>query len=62
MKNFDQFDREIAVRKQAKLDANYVISVLRSYNNEEDEFFRKELLRRGFTDYKFCIVMPAADR
>jgi len=60
MKNFDQFDREVVVRRQARLDPNYVISILRTYNHDEDELFKRDLLRRGFLEYKFCIVMPAA--
>ena len=62
MKNRDQYVREVAVRKDAKLDERYVLSVIRHYDHEVDELYSEEVKRRGFDEYNYCIVMPAADR
>jgi serine/threonine protein kinase len=63
MRNKDQFERELAVRKG--LDAQYVIAVIRSYNSENDVGFAdaiKTFNNNVYTGYPYCIVLPRASR
>ena len=39
-----------------------MINVLRSYEGDKDASFALEIQRKGLEKYKWCIVMPAADR
>jgi serine/threonine protein kinase len=63
MRNKDQFERELAVRKE--LDEHYVIGVIRFYNSETDAVFAnaiKTFNNNVYTDYPYCIVLPRASR
>ena len=62
MKIRDQYIREVAVRKDANIDDRYVISVIRHYSYDVHELYDQEVKRRGFDEYLYCVVMPAADR
>jgi serine/threonine protein kinase len=62
MKNFDQFAREVAVREKGSFSDDSVISILEAYNGDENPAYVEEAERKGFGEYSYCIVMPAADR
>jgi len=63
MKHVDNYMQEKESRKGGRIDdSRYVIPLLASFNAEEDSLFNEELVRKGFGDYKYCIIMPAADR
>ena len=60
MRDKDSFLRELASRDG--LDGKYIISALKSYNGDDDASFRAELVRKGYSEYNYCIIMPAAER
>jgi serine/threonine protein kinase len=62
MQQKDQFMRELGTREQVGLGEQYVIKILRWHDSDTDDRFKREIDRRGFTSYPYCIVMPAADR
>ena len=66
MKNEDQYLREINVREDNKLDSKYIIKHIKVQQLTEDIIMTaiqnsKHKYLKG-TDYKYMIVMPAADR
>ncbi len=60
MKHRVNFEAEMSCR--SSLDSQYVIGVLTSFEGDKDPLFRSELINKGFSEYYFCIVMPAASR
>jgi serine/threonine protein kinase len=63
MKHLDNYTQEKESRKGGSIDdSRYVIPLLESFNEEEDSAFYEEIIRKGFGDYKYCIIMSAADR
>ena len=62
MKNFDQYTREVTVRKEAKLSTEFTINILRTHDIRVDDKYAEEINRRGWDEYLYCIVMPCADR
>ena len=63
MHNRDQFLREIEIRSYSDLSHEFVINILRTHDGDEDTKFRAEVNRKkGFREYPYCLVMPAADR
>ena len=57
-----QFNRELNSRNECCFDSEYVVGILRSYDGEESSALCDELNRKGYGTYRFCIVMPAAER
>jgi len=62
MRNIDQYSREVLVRKEANLSSEFTVGILRSLDAVGSPMYRDEINRRGFTEYPYCIVMPAAER
>ena len=62
MKNFDQYNREVTVRKEARLSNDFTINILRTHDINSDDRYMEEIRRRGWDEYLYCIVMPCADR
>jgi len=56
MKHRDQFAREIRVRSQGHLDGEYVVSLLRHHDPDDDDAFAEELRRKGLDAYPYLIV------
>jgi ankyrin repeat protein/serine/threonine protein kinase len=48
------------LRARDRLDQAFVIPIIATVNSDEDKLLRPELERRGYADYKYCIIMPAA--
>jgi serine/threonine protein kinase len=65
MKHRAQYVTEIGARSSGNFDGEYVIMVKESYDGEssEDEnvAFRASAIKKGYLDYKFCVVMDVAD-
>jgi serine/threonine protein kinase len=49
-------------RARAGFFDEFVIGILAVYDCDEDPRLGTEFDRKGFRDYPYCIVMPAADR
>jgi len=62
MKHVDQYSREVLVRKEANLSNDFTVGILRSLDAMNSQMYRDEINRRGFTEYPYCIIMPAAER
>ena len=63
MKHRDQFMREIISRKEYNLSDDYVLGIDRSFDSATNERFQREIARNSeWSEYRFCIVMKAADR
>ena len=68
MRNTEQFQREVLLRTDRKLESKYVMGVNHEYSYDTDDDFASALrLLNGdsdldFGDYKHAIVMPLADR
>ena len=58
----DQFDREKLVRQNCRFEDKYVVSVLRVHDGDEEKekILGDEAVRKGY--YRYCMVMPAAER
>jgi serine/threonine protein kinase len=65
MKHRAQYVTEIGARSSANFDGEYVILVKESYDGEsleeDDVAFRASAVKKGYLDYKFCVVMDVAD-
>ena len=61
-KNKEAFLNELSIRREAKFESQYVIDILVNYNSDDDEEFKKCIIRKKFADYPYLIVMPLADR
>ena len=65
MKNEDQYQREVEIRNKNNLDSRYVLGLLDGPSLNE---FQANILNLkhdhvdNITEFKFCIVLPAADR
>jgi len=62
MRNADQYFREVFVRKEAQLSDEFVVEILRGYDVIKDPLYAEEVVFKGFAEYPYCIVMPAADK
>jgi serine/threonine protein kinase len=62
MKNHDDYLKEVSSRVNSELNDAYVARILDCFDGEADDSVAKELEEKGFANYKFCIVMHAADR
>jgi len=63
MRHKGQFEREMSSRANSNLDGSYVLPVMHSYNSDElDQEYSQGLARLGYSDYPYCLVLPAADR
>eukprot|EP01041_Mallomonas_annulata_P014422 gene14422-biopygen7352 len=60
MQHKDQFQRELVSRKNG--DFSDVISIVSSYDGDETQQFRMETEKKIGKDYKYCVVMNAAER
>ena len=60
MRDKDCYLRELASREG--LDGKYIISAIQSYDGDNDISFKSELVRKGYSEYNYCIIMPAAER
>lgn len=59
--NHKQYERELRTRAAIGL-TSYVAKVFDHYSSETNVFFRNEIMRWGFSEYLYCIVMEAGDR
>ena len=55
-------NRELNSRNTGNFDSNYVIGVLRYYDGDLDPRFAEEVSKKGYEGYRYCLVMPAAER
>jgi hypothetical protein len=62
MKHREQFDREVQLRKVHSLHDNYVVQEIGCYDGDNDEDFQAELDALNIGDYRYLLVMPAAER
>ena len=62
MMNMEQYDRELNLRQRYSLDPKYILNVLTTMTSGDDESYEKAIHRRGYQLYRYCLVMPAADR
>lgn len=62
MKRRDQFEREKIFHMNNNLDADYVVSLLRTHDSDKDKKFRSECSNKGYAGYPYCLVMPKAER
>lgn len=62
MKNLHQFETEVSVRESIGLEDEFVVSVLRTHRADYDPYYLSDATSKGFETYKYCTVMPAADR
>lgn len=62
MKWRSQYNRELQSRNDCAFDGEYVLGIIRSYDGDDNKSFCDELQRKGYGSYKYCIVMPAAER
>jgi serine/threonine protein kinase len=53
---------EISTRERYALSEEFVVPILRSHDSDGDKLFADEIQRRGFQEYPYCVVMPAAER
>ena len=56
----DHFEREKNVRLNCKFEAKYVILTMQLHDGDEDRKFGDEAEKKGY--YRYCLVMPAAER
>ena len=50
------------MRLKGNLSEEFVLGYLTTLDGDTDSEFRDELLRKGFSDYRYCLVMPQAER
>jgi len=62
MENVHQFETEVSVRESIGLEDEFVICVLRTHRADVDPYYLVDAASKGFEIYKYCTVMPAADR
>ena len=63
IRNRDDFEREVSFRQKCDFDVEFVVSCLRLYDGDDDDQgsrFGNEAVRKGY--YRYCLVMPAAER
>lgn len=58
----NQFKREVDVRKLHKFDDAYILNILHYYDGDEDAFSLMEVQRRGWGQYRYCLVLPLAEK
>ena len=57
-----QYLRELQSRSECSFDGDFVLGIIRDYDGDKDSSFGEELTRKGYGWYRYCIVMPAAER
>jgi serine/threonine protein kinase len=62
MKLRENFDREIASRKDGKFSEDFIVGILRDHDADIDESYRDEVVQKGFELGRYCIVMDAGER
>lgn len=62
MENLHQFETEVTVRESVGLEDEFVVSVLRTHRADVDPYYLSDAASKGFEMFKYCTVMPAADR
>ena len=62
MKIKETFLNEISIRSKSQFDSLYVIDIINYYDCDTNEEFKKYILRKGFEQYPYLIVMPVGDR
>ena len=60
-KDAHQFHREIDKYVVSNFDSEFIVPILDTHDGDMDEFFLKEVRRIGYDDYRYAIVMPAAE-
>lgn len=60
-KDAHQFHREVDKSVAYHFDAEYIIPILDTHDGDKDEFFLQEVRRMGYDDFKYALVMPAAE-
>jgi ankyrin repeat protein/serine/threonine protein kinase len=60
LRDRENFLMEMSCR--ADLDPKYIIPVLQAYDGDEDAEFLQDVKRKSFGEYRYAVVMPAADR
>jgi hypothetical protein len=54
--------RELSSRVSSGFDAAHVVGIIRQHDGDEDPRFAEEMARKGYPDYKYCLVLPFAER
>ena len=63
MKNPDQFERELLVRKMYQLDPTFVLNAITQHNSDEDPEYKLEVEKSvEYHSYPYLLVLPRADR
>lgn len=62
MKFQHEFSRELSVRSEVQFDDQYVIGFIRCHDGDADSEYRLETIRKGVSEYPYCIVMVAGQR
>lgn len=62
MSSKSHFTRELETRKANNLSSDMVINIIASFSADEDLLFARELDRHALQEYRYCVVMPAADK
>ena len=62
MKNYNQFQREIQSRNNNNLSAEFVLEIIDSFDSQSHAIYARDIIRRGYGDFNYCIVLPRADR
>ena len=57
-----QYNRELKSRNDCSFNEQFVLGIIRHYDGDDDASFCEELERKGYGWYRYCIVMPAAER
>lgn len=62
LKNRDQFEREVNLRTRVNLSDDFIIPALESHDGDADPRYRAETLRKGFSEYPYCVATAAGER
>ena len=62
MKNKEEFHKEVSTRLNCTLSGMFVVQIVNSFDGDAEAGVAAELDQKGFGNYKYCIVMQAAER
>eukprot|EP00607_Mallomonas_marina_P006753 CAMPEP_0182439818 /NCGR_PEP_ID=MMETSP1167-20130531/86670_1 /TAXON_ID=2988 /ORGANISM="Mallomonas Sp, Strain CCMP3275" /LENGTH=1314 /DNA_ID=CAMNT_0024633607 /DNA_START=1523 /DNA_END=5467 /DNA_ORIENTATION=- len=66
MKHRDQFLKEVEIRAESNFNETFVLSIITKYDGDADDMidreFREDAIRKGFSEYSYCVVMEAANQ
>ena len=62
MRSKAQFVREYSTRQSSQFSEDYVLGILRTLDSDSHVDIEKEFLRKGFQNYRYCLIMPQAER